>query len=192
MKTHLTLFAMLAIGCTGDSGKDSGATDSGGECAAEDFYTGPVTIETASVDCNGNTVRFSAETNGWTDGGWVFSQETGNTEAQWSDQHDLVSDEYDACGAWDRLEREIQDGSTLNDPLDDWQENVSSVFTCDAHYNDSNVMSYAFAVVDIDGAFADCVAYGDDPDGLVNNNYDRVNDPSGFNPGDCGRGVLAR
>lgn len=193
MKNHLTLFGMLAIGCAGESGKDSGTTTTE-DCAAEDFYTGPVTIEQASVECNGNnTVRFAAETKGWTDGGYVFSQETGNPEPQWSDQHDLASVDFDPCGAFDKLEREIQDGDTLADPTNDWQENVSSVFQCDDHYESPGiVMSYAFAVVDIDGAFADCVAYGDDPDGLVNDAYNRLANPVGFDASDCSRGVLAR
>lgn len=186
MKTHLALIGILATACTGDTGKDSGTDTAGGDCAAEDFYTGPVAIDTYSVDCGGNDVTFNVETTGWTDGGFVFTQETGNESSagQWSDEHTLPSVEFDSCGAWDRLERTISTGAGIND----WQENVSTLFTCEDHFGDPNVISHAFAVVDIDGAFADCVAYGDDPQGMIDNDYDRANDPSGFNLSSCNVG----
>ena len=44
------------------------------------------------------------------------------------------------------------------------------------------------AVVDIDGNFASCIIYGDDPAGLKNENYDRAADPS-FDASQCVNGV---
>jgi len=176
MKNHLALFAALIVACTGQGpGTDTG-TEGTGDC--EDFYEGPVSIDQVSVDCEGSRVTFGAETVGWTDGGYVFSQETGNQEPQWSDEHDLESVEYDECGAWDRLEQTIRDGSTLSDPLNDWARNESSVFRCGAHYGDSNVMTYAFVVKDVDGEVASCVVFGDDPQGLISGRYERVNEPT--------------
>ena len=188
MKNHLALIGILATACTGDSGKDSGTTDTAaGDCAAEDFYNGPVTIDTFTVDCSGGEVTFAAETIGWTDGGFVFTQETGNesTSGQWSDEHTLVSREYDACGGWDHLDRTINVGVDIND----WQENVSSIFTCEGHYNDPNVVTYAVYVVDIDGNFADCVVDGEDPSGLIAGTEERAADPS-FDESDCTPGTL--
>jgi len=192
MKNHLAIFALVAAACTGDAPKDSGDTAS---CTPEQdddgdgIYDGPIVIEKATVNCSGgNQVTFFVETKGWTDGGYIFSQGTGNPEPQWSDNHTLVSVDYDACGNWDQLERTISDVSTLNDPLDDWQEDQSTVFGCDTHYGDPDVMTYAFAVVDLDGNVAACVAYGEDVTGLKNGNEDRVNGP-GFDLSQCTQGV---
>lgn len=188
MRNHLALFAALATACAGGGGAtDTGTVDTGVEGCA-DFYDGPVTIDRVSVKCNGDQVTFQAETTGWADGGWVFSQETGNKEPQWSDEHDLESVDFDRCGQWDHLERTIRDGSTLADPLRDWARNESSVFQCGPHYGDPKVMTYAFAVKDVNGELASCVVFGDDPRGLVDDTYERVNDPS-FDTSRCVTGV---
>lgn len=189
MKIHLALFALFAAACTGDLGtKDTGTTESGTtECA--NFYDGPISIDVATVTCDGHEVTYYAETTGWTDGGYVFTQETGNTEPQYSDEHDLESFDYDACGEWDHLRRRLQDRDTMSDPINDWQRNVSTVFDCDDHFGDPNVITYAFAVVDLDGNEAACIVYGDDPEGMINGDYQRVDAQPSFDLNQCVRGV---
>ena len=188
MKMHLALVAALAAACTGDVGtKDTGGTDTG-TANCDNVYDGPVTIEVATVECTGDEVTFYAETKGLTDGGMVFTQETGNQEPNYSDEHDLASFEFDNCGRWDHLRRTIQDASTLDDAFNDWQRNSSTVFDCDLHYGDGDVVTYAFVVMDQDGNEADCIAYGEDVQELINNSADRVADPS-FNTSQCVEGV---
>jgi hypothetical protein len=192
MRTPFAIFAMSAAACTGDAfSKDSGTTESGtGFCTATS--DDPPTIDVATVDCNGNQVSFFVETTNWTDDGVVFTQETGNPETQWSDEHDLLSVEWDECGFWDRLRLTLNDASTLDDPLYDWQQNVSTVFDCSLHYGDPNVITYAFAVYD-GNQVADCIVFGHDPQGMINGNYRRVNQPS-FNLSQCtlGQNTMAR
>jgi hypothetical protein len=194
MKIHYALVA-LAFACTGDLGGKTGDTATGGSCPGG-RYDGPITIVSASVDCDGTTVRFAAETEGLTGDGWVFSQETASTSdfGQWSDNHTIETYEFDPCGFSDKLEREIQDGTTLSDPLNDWQSDQSSVFTCDGHYTDNNFMTFAFGVKDQSGNLVDCLAFGDDPSGLAAGDYndDRIGDDPDFNLSDCRSGEEGR
>ena len=153
-------------------------------------YGGSFFIDSASVSCSNGQVRFFVQANGWTDGGIVFSEETGNVEPHWSDEHDLRSYDFDPDGEWDLLDREILDATQLADPLDDVRRNESTLFACDTHYNLPGVMTYAFAVIDLNGALADCLMFGDDPEGLRNRSYDRVFEPS-FPLEICTEGVSA-
>ncbi|MEQ1506947.1 MAG: hypothetical protein ABMB14_32265 [Myxococcota bacterium] len=165
-----------AVACTGDLGTKDSGTDSG-TC---NWFQGPTTITRVSVDCTGSTVRFEADTEGWTDGGWVFSQETENGPSQWSDTHDLDSYEYEPCNQSDKLEQELSTGASV----EGWQIDQSTVFTCADHYN-VPVMTYAFGVKDVDGNLVDCAAFGEDVQGMISNSAgDRVNDPD-FDISDC-------
>lgn len=191
---RFALLALVATACTGDvGGKDTGTTTTTGECPAADVYNGPISIDIASADCDGDQLTYYVKTIGWTDGGYVFSQETGNTDdpyAQWADEHDLVSFNFGACEDFDELRRTVSDVTTLSDPLGQVQRNESTLFNCDSnvHIGNGRVMTYAFAVVDVTGAFADCIVYGDDPEGLKNDDFDRASDPT-FDAGQCTLGT---
>ena len=181
----------LAFACTGDLGDKSGDTGitTGGNCP-DGPYNGPIEIEGAEVTCTGSNVHFEARTKGLTGDGWVFSQETGSEYAggQWADNHTIESYEFDTCGTFDKLERDIQDGTTLSDPVNDWQQDVSSVFTCANHYSDNGFMTFAFSVDDQSGNQADCLAFGDDVEGMKNNDYNIVGDDPVFNLQACRAG----
>lgn len=195
---RFAMFAALAlVACSGDdTSKTTGGTgttdttDTQTDCAdVGGFYDGPVTVQEVSVGCDANdVVRFYARTEGWTGDGWVFSQETANPTPNWSDTHDMASYQFDACGYEDELERSLETGAA---PAT-WEMNVSSVFTCAGHYDAANgVMSYAVGVMDIDGNLADCLAWGQDPDGMIDGSISRVNEP-GFSLANCVVGVSAR
>lgn len=188
MKIH-TLLVALAVACTGDitTDKTSDTATTPGNCP--NGYDGPITITGADVTCSGTTVRFEVQTQGLTGDGMVYSQETGNDpDGQWADNHTVVTYEFDVCGTYDHLEREIQDGSTLNDPLDDYARDVSSVFQCGDHYGDPNVMTYAFSVNDNAGNQADCFAFGDDVNGMKSDSYDIAGEDPDFSLADCTAG----
>lgn len=196
--TLLLSAATLLPGCPTSSCDKctTGTTGLTGDCP--DPYTGPILIDEIGVACDDpTTVTFTMRTTGLTSGGLVFSQETGNTDApyaQWSDEHDLDSIDFDAaCGSFDSLARTLATGAGSFD----WEVNVSTVFRCDddgagnPYHHNATVMSYAFRAYDLDEVLADCVAAGDDPSGMLNNTYDRVNDP--FMPGElagCDVGTL--
>src|SRR5688572_8295988 len=146
MNHRYAILAALALACSGEKATDSG--DSAGTTNPEcpnGVFTGPTTITHVEVTCTGNQVRLAADTEGWTHNGSVYSQETANIEPQWNDEHSIESYEYDACGYEDHLERVLNDGSTLADPLNDWSIDSSSLFRCDDHYTEP-VMTYAFMV----------------------------------------------
>ncbi|HHO53450.1 MAG TPA: hypothetical protein ENK18_21905 [Deltaproteobacteria bacterium] len=195
MTRRLVLFSTLclAASCEGDLIGKTGDTGAG-NCPTP--FTGPILIVEAGITCDdANTVTFTATTDGLTSGGLIFSQETGNAEPQWADEHDLESIDWDEnCGSYDNLARTLTTGAGVND----WQVNQSTVFRCDddgagnPYHHNADVMSYAFRVYDFDNVMADCIIGGDDPTGMVNGTYNRVNDP--VNPGElasCDVGVLA-
>jgi hypothetical protein len=188
---HVLPLLVLAAGCPEKLDVGTGDTGTGGECGA-DRYDGPIEIQGAEVTCTGTTVRFAAETKGLTGDGIVFSQETASTYAggQWSDNHTIETYEFDVCGTYDRLERTIDDGTTLDDPLNDWQTDQSSVFRCGDHYTDNDFMTFAFGVNDQSGNLADCFAFGHDPTGLASGDYngDRIGDDPLFSLSGCRAG----
>jgi hypothetical protein len=194
------VFALAALAaCSGpdDKGGQSGETGTTGPTECPDgLYEGPISIVEYSVTCENDAVVYFVETEGWTGGGRVFSQETSNDDA-WADEHVLYSYEFDVCQAWDRLstsdQEEIGSIATVTDSAD-VVPNETTLFTCENHITDPAVMSYAAEVYDIDGAVVDCVAWGDDPQGLIDGtagNGVRANDPS-FDVSNCRIGNAAR
>jgi hypothetical protein len=182
-----------------DSDTDSDAdtdtdTDADTDTGCPDgIYEGPTVIVAAVVYCLGNTARYGIETDGLTSGGYVFQQETAGQYAggQWADNHTLVPFDTDPCGYYDKLDRELQDGSTLADPLNDWQSDVSTIFTCDWHLEDNAYMTFAFAVDDPAGNLASCLAFGHDVQGLIDEIYYRylLADPPAFDLSICVEGT---
>jgi hypothetical protein len=123
-------------------------------------YDGPVIVERATVTCDAQErVTYEVVTAGWTRSGRMNAMETANL-SPWDDEHDLVSVAYDPCGSFDELQRTLTTGASVATAVED----QSTVFTCDGHFDDTNgVMTYAARVYDIDGNFADCLAWGHDP-----------------------------
>ena len=201
MTNRIAILGMLAFaaGCAGDEGikgsGETGTTDTDtmtGMTECPEIYTGPTLVQLTQVSCLDNsTVRFYVETDGWTGDGLWFSQETGNAEPQWADEHDILSFEFDDCGFWDHLEQELTTGAGVSD----WSVNQSTVFSCEpnVHFDGSGVMSYAARVYDIDGNFADCLAWGHDPQGMIDGDYSRANEPTAASELDsCEIGVPTR
>ena len=200
MTSRIALMGLIAFAMGCDDGEidkettgDTGATitdDTGPDTGP---YDGPVLVELAEVTCTDTrSAYFYAETAGWTSSGLWFSQETANNEPQWADEHDLESFEYDKNGAWDHLEQTV----STNADFASWAVNASTVFSCEPseHFDGSAVMTYAIRVYDIDGAFADCLAFGHDVSGMQDGTYDRVNEPTApaAELDQCVEGVAAR
>ncbi len=136
------------------------------DCSREGgFYTGPVVLEVASVTCpTVDEVALEVVTAGWTSDGTVYMVETG-APTPWDEEHDVRSVEFDPCGSFDVLAGALKPGDT-------------SAFTCEQHAG--NTLSYAARVYDIDGNFADCVAWGHDPQAIVDGSIleDCINCPA--------------
>lgn len=184
--------AAMLMGCPEDDKTDSGTetdlTDTEtGDCTTE--YSGPVTVQEANVTCAADVATIDVMTEGWTGGGYVYTIETANAQP-WADEHDLTSYEFDPCGAYDKLKVEL----TAGEELANLARNESTLFTCDNHYN-AGVLTYAAAVLDLQGAVADCMAWGDDPDAVINGTvlspYNYETGPT-FDPSDCVAGAPAR
>lgn len=179
-------FAATLVACSGDTDKSgtSGTpptdttTHSATECPT--FYDGPVLVQTASVQCDASdNVTIDIMTDGWTSDGWVYQADNANTP-YWSDNHQLASYEFDACGAYDKLDVTLTTGAAVAD----WTPNVSTVFTCASHY-ESPVMSFAAGVWDFDGAFADCLAWGADPQGIIDDPTGGAGEDPAFDVSGC-------
>lgn len=151
-----------------------------------EIYTGPLAIARAAVTCEDNVARFELDADGLTEEGHVYMQETGGPYqgGQWSENHTLVTYEFDVCGFYDKLERELQDGRTLDNPLDDYETDVSTVFSCEM-LEDNDYMTFAFAIDDINGQLAGCVAFGHDVQGMKNGVYTVLGEAPQFNLADC-------
>ena len=162
--TFAAFAAAMLVGCP-DTGKtDSGTTDNtdtDGGC--DTTYSGPVTITSGSASCTAGTATIEVETTGWTGDGRIYQTDNADNPP-WEDEHDLTSYEFDACGAWDHLKTTLTTDAGL-----DWEENVSTLFSCDGHYNGGDVMSYAAMVNDLTGTPADCLAWGHDPNQIIDN-----------------------
>ncbi len=164
---HIALFATLTLF----------ACDGGGE-------EGPPLITSYSVSCGADDkVTFSASVDGTPADGLVYMQETaseyldGGSLVQFSDEHDLKNN-----AAGDGLTATIATGVTLGSD----ERNVSTIFSCGGHFEEnasdgSPFMTYAFGVYGPAGDIVDCLAGGNDPEGLIAGDYEAaaVNPPSG-------------
>lgn len=151
---------------TGPGPTDTGPTDTG---------MGAALITSASVSCDiYERVTLWAETSARVANGLVFSQETGNVDPHWADEHTLYEVDQPTTGSLD-----LTYAITLDTEagLNDWVVDQSTVFSCSNHF-EANVMSHAFRVYDFGGVLADCLVLGHDPQGLIDNDYARVTDPA--------------
>ncbi|HHO53451.1 MAG TPA: hypothetical protein ENK18_21910 [Deltaproteobacteria bacterium] len=179
------LGALALVGCDGDNttsktgdtgtGTDTGMTDTGmtTDCATPL----PILITAVSVTCDAkDVVTFDLTVDGDAADGLIFSQETGNTAtaSQYADEHSLVASGTDPCGTTGSLSQSLTTGAALGTDVPD----ESTVFTCATHHGSpQGAMSYAGRAYDSTGALADCYAWGQDPQGLIDNIYPRLADP---------------
>ncbi len=168
-----------------------------GDTATKDCpFKGPVLITQANVTCpldKVETVVFTVETEGVPFDGLAYSQETANTEPQFSDEHTLdVIDEDKDCGAFATLGASIQTDLVYADG-EIARADESTYFSCDddQHYG-ADVMTYAFRVYDADNNLLDCIIAGENPKAVLDDKFDNLTDPS--NQGElekgCDIGVL--
>jgi hypothetical protein len=162
-------------GASTDTDADTGTPP--GPCAAlgTGTFTGPTTLDTTSVTCSpaDDHVQYLACTRGQSAGGWVFAQETGNVEPNWSDAHTLASIGGDPLGWFEALERRLATAADFGT----WTTDASTLFGCRAHLEDPAVMTFAFMAYDAYGQPADCVVWGEDPQALIDGTLSRVNEP---------------
>lgn len=147
------------------------ACDGGGK--GED---GPPLVESYNVSCSGdgNTVTFKAGVSGAPHGGVVFMQETASEYVhngsllQYWEEHDLQNN-----AAGDGLQLTIDAGAA------DTVRNQASLFSCEGHFEEqatdgSAFMTYVFGVKNAGGDVVDCLAGGNDPQGLIAGDYDNA------------------
>jgi hypothetical protein len=162
MNRFIALSVLLAAGCNGDKDGDSGAgtgdtadtqTETGDTQTAcgGNAYEGPITLTAVEVTCAGTDATIGAEVNGVTGGGWSWASDTANNPP-FEENHPLESTAADAECNTDVV------GVSLT--VGEYVAGSGTLFTCDGHYNDPAVMTYAVAVADSTGALADCWAWG--------------------------------
>jgi hypothetical protein len=135
------------------------------------FFSGPVEITSAGADCTADLLTVSVQTAGWTSEGRVFVQETGApVDPQWVEEHPLYSVQFAADGSWDQLEVRLATEVLPNEVAPGGNTAFSCAF--------SDQLTYLVAVTDLNGYPADCVAFGHDPQGLIDGVYDRFDEPS--------------
>ncbi len=196
MKRFILLGAVLTFGaCAGDE-TDKGSEDTATGDTETDLttgcptvYSGPVLIQSATVTCDASdVVTYDVVTDGWTLEGIINAMETANA-TPWNDEHDLSSYEYDDCGFEDNLNSVLGTGAATATN----ESNANTVFTCDNHFADANgVMTYSARVYDLDGAFADCLAWGNDPEGWRDGVYEDVWVNPPVNPAEFSSCLVAR
>lgn len=175
MTRSFVLLAGLAAlaGCPDATDKDSG--DSGTACTTT--TPGATFIADADVSCDAtDNVTILVNTTGWVQEGGpdneFYAIDSANNSS-WSESHPIDSNgNRDACGAADQLELTMPTNTyPATEGVDFYVPGVSSFFSCDAHYSDAAVMNYAVAIDDANGVYADCFAFGHDPQGLVDGDY---------------------
>ena len=180
-RTRLAALAAFVLGC--GAGLPAPTAAAANLIQNGGFELGPEPDMVMAISAGSNAIQ------GWTVTGAAIDYVGG----QWADNHTLESYEFDAwCGAFDRLERTLQDGTTLSDPLNDWQTDESTIFRCEDHLEDNAYMTFAFAVYDQQGFLADCLAFGHDPEGMRNGIYNIVGDAPVFDLANCVDGEEAQ
>jgi hypothetical protein len=164
MTRYTALFVLLAAGCNGSKDGDSGtATGETGDTMTMETgttmtdcvggaYEGPITITEVEVTCAGTAATISANTDGVTGGGWSYATDSANNPP-FEENHPLTS-----TGADPTCNTDVVGVSLTVGP--DYTPGSGTIFTCDDHYNDAAVMTYAVAVSDDTGALVDCWAWG--------------------------------
>jgi len=152
---------------------DTGTT---GDDDDDDTWTAPnqmddATLE-AGVQCSGSTVAFSFDFLGDAVQGLVDAADSQNL-GNWNDYHSLDASAFTSNGGYTLLSKEVDVGASVGD----WAEGVRTVFTCADHFDSPGVMSYIVRAYDLNTALADCVAFGEDPAGMIDGDYFNYNAP---------------
>ena len=179
--TKNTLFftatlALFAIGCSGDD-EVKGTGDTAAAPTGDDDDDGgtiPNAFDDASlangIDCSGDSVAISFDFLGEASIGVLDAADSANA-SNWNDTHTLDASGFTADGGFTNLAATLTTGAGTAD----WADGVSTVFTCDDHFNDV-VMSYIARAYDLNGGLADCAAWGDDAAGMIAGDYFNYNE----------------
>lgn len=167
MKTLLLLgaAALTLSGCDGGGKCDTGDT------ACESGGNGDVLLQNVDGSCSGSTCTWEATTTGSMGTVELDLVETGDPTSTCGPSSTKGLNE---CGVW----AEFHNDFTLTD-FDDSTETKSINLTLVSSFEDqvqnqttifdvsnseiSNQLTVLFTVTDADGNYADCAAYGDDP-----------------------------
>ena len=165
--------SFFAIGCSGDDEKietgDTGTTagDDDDDDTVEPLNELDDSSLTNAVACDGTSVTFSAGFFGAASEGYFDAADTDNwdtTYGNWNDTHTLDAINIATDDSYTDLESPaIMTGGGLTT----WSDGVSTVFRCDYHYESAGTMTYAVRAYDLNGALADCAAWGNDPQGFI-------------------------
>jgi hypothetical protein len=159
---------------TGDDDDSSGDDDDATSAdAIDDSAIGD------AVRCAGNTVSFYVSFLGEASYGYFDAADTVNYDTvygNWNDTHTLDATGMSADAT--DLEVSISTGTTLAN----WSDGVATIFRCEYHYEEPGTMSYAARAYDLNGDLADCVAWGEDPQGFIDNVAPNFEEYTYYNP----------
>jgi hypothetical protein len=190
MNRFIIALAVLAAcddGTTTDTDTtDTAETGTPTDCPTGNFV-GDTTVESINVNCVTTEATLQASLTGVSAVGSavMFLQETGNIEPNWSEEHPLETESIDECLAAEELQTVIE---SLGVAVGQGIPGDASVFTCDAHFNDPEVLTVAVFVEDADdSSVTSCLVVGHDPQGLINGEYDNAGsaEDASFTLSDC-------
>ena len=159
---------------TNDTDTTESDTATTGDCPNGNFE-GDTTVESIDVSCTPSQATLAASLTGVSAVGSavMFLQETGNVEPQWSEEHPLETASVDECLAAEELETTIE---SLGVAIAQMVPGNASVFTCDGHFDDPEVLTAAVYVEDADDpTITSCLVVGHDPSGLIAGDYANAN-----------------
>lgn len=164
----------IAAACSATASGDAGSTADTAECSAVATPLAPLWVTGARATCGSGRWRLSLGTTGDAGGVDVFAIDTASP-FPWSEGHALALAARDPCGLGDAWERTLTADA-------DYARDASSRFGCGG----ASGLTWAMRVVDPDGQRADCVAFGEDPEGLIAGGYaaDYIMTPA-FDPTRC-------
>jgi hypothetical protein len=156
----------LGISSEPETPVDPGTETSETETSETDCEVGIGTVD-ATCTPGGNRVNIAVDFEGGDQSGELFLAETAVTPPLWAENHPLALVDTDDCGG--TVEASLQTGAEVGD----WVPGTSTLFGCADHV-EGGTLTYVAKLGD-----AGCVAWGDDPEGLVAGVYDDdlVNEP---------------
>ena len=125
------------------------------------------TVDTYEATCVTPTRYNGAlRTIGWTNGVAVLNIWEANAVAGWSEEHLLLATAYGPNSAWEVLEVTLEQ-TTPGGPLEPGQTVFSCAEGAAGGFLDDTLLTYAVRIYDVDGALADCVAFGFNPSAVA-------------------------
>ena len=158
------ILALATLAACGDTKGDSGGTDTGTTIPAG----GPEILGWDPACTDSETFEASANISGATDQfGLLNIWETGAPDASaWNEEHDLVDGNI--------LLTQVSSAGDVGDNGDGTGTSLFGCGTGEQFDLDETTLTYAVRIYDVDGNFADCIAFGHEPSTVSGGTYTTI------------------